>query len=479
MDVVEPCGRRSCIGIRHDFDDIAVLERRFKRTRFPVDLRGLGVVSHVRMNLVGKVDRARAARKRHDASLRRKDVDAVGEKVDLDVVEEFRAVLTCALNFEKALEPRRGARLHVGRVGVLMVEPEREDAVFVDAVHFFRTDLVLNGRSGRADHGRVQALVAVRLRDRDEVLEAVMHGLVERMKGAQRPVAVFLRANDHAEAVNVERFGEGLVIFAHLVVDAVDRLVAADHAGADAELGKDFLRFGQDFFEDRAAVVAPQKNVFVENPIAEGIAVRKGEFLKFAEHLVETEPVRDRNVDVERFLPDAGAFFGTHYAQRPHVVETVGKLHENHPNVPRHGEKHFAKTLGLGDFVGGEAKFVEFRYAVHEFRHLNAEALGHLLLAQRRVFEDVVHETRLNRGGIELPGGKNRRNRDRVRDVGFARFSELSEMRAVGVAVGFADLGDFGFRHVLLAALDQVARRREGCDGLGRKERQVGVGHLV
>ena len=39
-----------------------------------------------------------------------------------------------------------------------MVEPVREDAVFVDAVHFFRTDLVLNRRSGRADHGRVQAL---------------------------------------------------------------------------------------------------------------------------------------------------------------------------------------------------------------------------------------------------------------------------------------------------------------------------------
>ena len=172
-------------------------------------------------------------------------------------------------------------------------------------------------------------------------------------------------------------------------------------------------------------------------------------------------------------------FFGTHHAQRPHVVETVGKLHENHPNVPRHGEKHFAKTLGLGDFVGGKAKFVEFRYAVHKFRHLNAEALGHLLLAQRRVFEDVVHETRLNRGGVELPGGENRRDRNRVRDVGFARFAELSEMRAVGVSVGFADLGDFGFRHVLLAALDQVARRREGCDGLGRKERQVGVGHLV
>lgn len=82
-------------------------------------------------------------------------------------------------------------------------------------------------------------------------------------------------------------------------------------------------------------------------------------------------------------------------------------------------------------------------------------------------------------GGVELPGGENRRDRDRVRDVGFARFAELSEMRAVGVSVGFADLGDFGFRHVLLAALDQVARRREGCDGLGRKERQVGVGHLV
>ena len=306
-----------------------------------------------------------------------------------------------------------------------------------------------------------------------------MHGFVEGVQSAERTVAVFLRAHDHAEAVDVERFGEGLVIFTHLVVDAVDRLVAADHAGADAVLGKDLLRFGKDLFEDRAAVVAAQQNVFVENPIAEGITVREGEFLKFAEDLVETEPVRDRHVNVERFLPDAGTLFRTHHAQGAHVVETVGELHENHADVPRHGEEHLAETFRLSDFVRGKAEFVEFGDAVHQFRHLNAEALGHFLLAQRRVFENVVHEPRLNRGGIELPGGENRRDRDRVRDVGFARFAELSQVRAVGVAVGFADLGDFGFRHVLLAALDQVARRGERRHGLCGKERQVRVRHLV
>ena len=476
VDVVEPGGRGTGVRIRHDFDDVAVLKRRFERTRFAVDLRGFSVVAHVRVNLVGKVNRARAARKRHDAALRGKDVDAVGEEVDLDVVEELGTVLARTLNFKEALQPRRSAGLHVVRVGVLMVEPVREDAVFVDAVHFFRTDLVLNGRP---DHGRVQTLIAVCLWDRNEVLEAVMDGLVEGMQGPERTVAVFLRAHDHAETVYGERFGEGLMIFAHLVVDAVDRLVAADDAGADAVLRKNFLRFGEDLFENRAAVVAAQKNVFVEDPIAEGITVCKGEFLEFPEDLVETEPVRNRHVDVERFLPDAGALFGAHDAQGAHVVETVGKLYENHADVPRHGEEHLAKALGLGDFVGGEAKFVEFRYAVHKFRHLNAEALGHLLLAQRRVFKDVVHEARLNRGGVELPGGENRRDRDRVRDVGFARFAELSKMCAVGVAVGFADLGDFGFRHVLLAALDQVACRSERRHGLRGKERQVRVRHLV
>ena len=72
----------------------------------------------------------------------------------------------------------------------------------------------------------MQALVTVELRNGDEVLEAAVDGLVESVQGAERKVAVVDRAHDDAEAVDVECVRERLVVLAHLVVDAVDRLRA-------------------------------------------------------------------------------------------------------------------------------------------------------------------------------------------------------------------------------------------------------------
>ena len=123
-------------------------------------------------------------------------------------------------------------------------------------MHLLSADLEFDGSAVGADHGRVQALVAVELRNGDEVLEAAVDGLVESVQGAERKVAVVDRAHDDAEAVDVEGVRERLVVLAHLVVDAVDRLVAPDDACADALLGQEGLGFVENAFENGAAVVA-------------------------------------------------------------------------------------------------------------------------------------------------------------------------------------------------------------------------------
>ena len=76
------------------------------------------------------------------------------------------------------------------------------------------------------------------------------------MKGSKREIAVVKIFHDESEAVNVKRVRKGLVLFTHLVVDAVDRLVAPDDACADALLGQEGLGFVENAFENGAAVVA-------------------------------------------------------------------------------------------------------------------------------------------------------------------------------------------------------------------------------
>ena len=64
-------------------------------------------------------------------------------------------------------------------IQALLVLPVRCNAVFRHLVHLGRADLDLERDAGAADDGRVERLVAVRLRGGDIVLEAARDGLVE------------------------------------------------------------------------------------------------------------------------------------------------------------------------------------------------------------------------------------------------------------------------------------------------------------
>ena len=190
-----------------------------------------------------------------------------------------------------------------------------ENPVLVHAVHLFGADLVFDRRSVRTDHGRVKALVAVHLRNRNEVLEARVHGFVKSVQTAECEVAVVERAHDQTEPVNIERVGKRLMLFAHLVVDAVNRFVAPENAHADPVAGELLARLVHDALEYGASLVAKLQDVLVEHLVAEGVAVREGELLQLAKDVVETESVCERHVDVERFAGDARALFGAHHAE--------------------------------------------------------------------------------------------------------------------------------------------------------------------
>ena len=110
-----------------------------------------------------------------------------------------------------------------------LVQPVRGDARLGDPVHVVRADLHLERRAERAEQRRVQRLVAVRLRDRDVVLELARDRLVEPVQRAQRGVAGGRVGHEHAHAVDVEHLRERVVLLAHLLVDRVDRLLAAGH----------------------------------------------------------------------------------------------------------------------------------------------------------------------------------------------------------------------------------------------------------
>ena len=86
-----------------DLDHVAVLQRRGQWLLLPINAAADGLVADIGVNLIGKINRARALRQAHDLASRSEDIDAIREEVNLDVFKELTAVSTGALNFHQTL----------------------------------------------------------------------------------------------------------------------------------------------------------------------------------------------------------------------------------------------------------------------------------------------------------------------------------------------------------------------------------------
>ena len=105
----------------------------------------------------------------------------------------------------------------------------RGNAVVGQLFHLFGTDLNFDRYPVHAEQGGMQGLVAVGLGNRDVVLEAAREGLVQAVHGAEHAVAGVGLVDDDAEGVDVHDLVERLLLAAHLLVDAVQVLLAAHH----------------------------------------------------------------------------------------------------------------------------------------------------------------------------------------------------------------------------------------------------------
>src|SRR5699024_1743500 len=155
-----------------------------------VDLGADHPVADGRVDRIGEVDDGGPGRQVDDIPAGGEGEDFLGQKVGFDVAEQVGGVGAGALTFQQLAHP--GQPLFQPLVAARdagLILPVGRDAVFGHAVHVPGADLHLEGDGLPADHGGVQALVAVGLGGGDIVLEAVGQRVVHIMDKAQRGVA--------------------------------------------------------------------------------------------------------------------------------------------------------------------------------------------------------------------------------------------------------------------------------------------------
>jgi hypothetical protein len=87
--------------------------------------------------------------------------------------------------------------------------------------------------------------------------------------------------------------------------------------------------------------------------------------------------------------------------QRAHVVEPVGELDQDDPDVLGHREQHLADVLGLLLLVAVGAEARQLGDTVDELCDLRPEALFDIAERELGVLGDIVEERRLDRDRID------------------------------------------------------------------------------
>ncbi len=273
------------------------------------------------------------------------------------------------------------------------------------------------------------------------------------MQHTEGAVAVALRVHQNAQADQIVDLEEVAAAHHHFLVDRVVVLRTAVHRGLDAGLGQVVLHL----VDHLTQVVLTQRRTSGNHAhdLVIDLRVQGGEreIFEFPLDGVHAQSVGQRGEDLERVVGDDGLLVLTQKAQGSHVVQPVGQLDHQHPDVAAHREHHLAQGLGLGRLAVGD--LVELRHPVDHGGDLLAEVGGQLRHRVRGVFDRVVQQRGAQRRFGHAQFGQNRRDRQWVGDVGVAALAGLAGVVVLGGAVRALDDGDVGPRMIRPQGLHQ------------------------
>ena len=155
-----------------------------------------------------------------------------------------------------------------------------------------------------------------------------------------------------------------------------------------------------------------------------------------------------------------------HRGDRAHVVETVGQLDDQHPQVLGHRHQHLAHAGGLLLLAGVEPDPFELRDTVDDRRDLGAEVTLDVGDGDLGVLDGVVEQRSDDRHLVEADVGDDLRHGEWMVDVALAAGAHLRLVSVGGDPVGAADRGH---RRLGVAA---PVRREQRCQ-LGVRDLDV------
>ena len=231
---------------------------------------------------------------------------------------------------------------------------------------------------------------------------------------------------------------------------------------------------------DQSLGGAPARFDLVPERLVGGrLDVPERQFLQLVLQLAHAQPMGDRRVDVAGLLRDADAPFLGQVVQRPHVVQPVGELDENHADVVDHRQQHLAEALRLALLARRELEGGQLGDALDHVRHLLPEQFPDLFDRVGGVLDNVVQEAGRDGDHVQPHVRQEVGDLQRVHQIRLAGSTDLSLVLVGGEDVGPPEQLGVGVRIGRAHLLEQIFEPDHGCrcltemDGFGAKIRRT------
>ena len=284
------------------------------------------------------------------------------------------------------------------------------------------------------------------------------------MDNAQGGITVTDGIDDDPDCEQIVDLVQGLALVMHLFVNAEVMLDTAVDPGLDAGSLYMLAYVGHDLGDVLFTFGPASGHLIDQVEVNIGMEIFEGQIVQFHLDLGNAQPGCQGRIDVQGLLGDADLLVGGHMAQCSHVVETVGQLDHDDPDILGHGQEHLSQVSGLHLLLQGvygavfdrKLQLFQLCHTVYQLGHVVSEHFCQLLFGINGILHHIVEKACRYGLLVHFQVCQDDGHLKGMNDIRLPRFPGLVLMGLFRQLIGLGDQGNVIGGMISAHTFDQV-----------------------